>query len=184
MTRWSKVPVVAVAILLVMCFATPAKPASDAANEGTARYLLAAFRAFRTIYVSQVLERIQKVGIRPKEEWANDDHAVMLPFQFVKMAALEMKSHVKNVDIGLVSLTPLHTSNFPKTEVEVEALRKLLANPSQTVLTFRDGTQFKGISADFAIEQSCVDCHNNHPNAHKKDFKKGDIMGAIVVRLK
>lgn len=184
MTRWVKVSVVATIALLVIGLAAPAKPATDSGNENTVRYLLAAFRAFRTIYVSQVLERIQKVGIQPKEEWINDDHAVMLPFQFVKMAALEMKSHIKNVDIGLVSLTPLHTSNFPKTEVEVEALRKLLANPSQTVLTFRDGTQFKGIAADIAIEQSCVDCHNHHPNAHKKDFKKGDMMGAIVVRLK
>ncbi len=184
MTRWVKVSVVAMVALLLIGVAAPAKPSSDAAQENSVRYLLAAFRAFRTIYVSQVLERIQKVGIHPKEEWTADDHAVMLPFQFVKLAALEMKSHIKNVDIGLVSLTPLHTSNFPKTEGEVEALRTLTANPSQQVLTFRDGSQFKGIAADFAIEQSCVDCHNHHPNAHKKDFKKGDMMGAIVVRLK
>ena len=51
-------------------------------------------------------------------------------------------------------------------------------------MTFKEGGQLKGMSADFAIVQSCADCHNNHPNATKTDFKKGDFMGAIVVRIK
>lgn len=184
MRRWQKVPAILAVTVLLLGLAIPARPAPDTAHEDAVRYLLAAFRSFRTIYVSQVLERVQKVGIQPKEEWASDDHAVMLPFQFVKMAALEMKSHIKNLDIGLISLTPIYTANFPKTQAEVEALKKLVANPSQTVVTFRDGKEFKGLAGDFAIEQSCVDCHNHHPNAQRKDFKKGDLMGAIVVRLK
>ena len=52
------------------------------------------------------------------------------------------------------------------------------------MLTFVDGDQFKGLMADFAIEQACADCHNHHPNSPKKDFKKGDLMGAIIIRPK
>ena len=70
------------------------------------------------------------------------------------------------------------------TETEVEALKKLIADPRLKVLTFIDGKDFKGLAADFAIEQSCADCQNHHPNNTKKDFKKGDVMGAVVVRLK
>ena len=61
---------------------------------------------------------------------------------------------------------------------------QLLADPKLKVITFTDGKEFKGLVADFAIEQSCADCHNHHPNNVKKDFKKGDMMGAIIIRLK
>jgi hypothetical protein len=58
-----------------------------------------------------------------------------------------------------------------------------MANPDQKVVTFTDGKEFKGLAGDFAIAQSCVDCHNQHPSSPKKDFKQGDLMGAIVVRF-
>lgn len=168
------------ASLLVM----PLPGATEVSKDLLVRYLLATVQAFRTVYVEFVTERVERVDIHPKEDWMKDGHSIMLPFQFVKVAGQEMKTLVKGVDVGLVSLTPLYTSNFPKTETEVEALKKLLADPKLKVVTFNDGKDFKGLAADFAIEQSCVDCHNHHPNSVKKDFKKGDVMGAIVIRLK
>ncbi len=70
----------------------------------------------------------------------------------------------------------------PKTKAEVRAMLEL-ASGKKKVITFKDGNQFKGMSADFAIVQGCADCHNKHPNATRKDFKKGDFMGAIIVRM-
>jgi uncharacterized protein DUF3365 len=185
MTGYRKkgVSMVAGAVGLALLMA-PLPGVAELSKELVVRYLLATVHAFRTVYVEQVTERVSKAGILPKEDWMKDDHAVMLPFQFVKMAGQEMKSLVKDVDVGLVSLTPLYSSNFPKTEAEVSALKQLIADPKQKVVTFADGKDFKGLAADFAIEQSCVDCHNTHPNSVKKDFMKGDLMGAIVVRLK
>jgi hypothetical protein len=83
----------------------------------------------------------------------------------------------------LIGLTPIYNSNLPKTQAETDALKKMMANSEEKVLTFVDGNQFKGISADFAIAQSCINCHNSHPNSPRNDFKQGDLMGAIVVRL-
>ncbi|HXX74604.1 MAG TPA: DUF3365 domain-containing protein [Nitrospiraceae bacterium] len=168
------------AAVLVM----PLSGAAEVSNDLLVRYLLATVQAFRTVYVEFVTERVKQVNIQAKEDWVKDSHSIMLPFQFVKVAGQELKTLVKGVDVGLVSLTPLYTSNFPKTEAEAEALKKLLADPKLKVLTFNDGKEFKGLSADLAIEQSCVDCHNHHPNSVKQDFKKGDVMGAIVVRLR
>ncbi|HTK86464.1 MAG TPA: hypothetical protein VL329_01970, partial [Nitrospiraceae bacterium] len=50
--------------------------------------------------------------------------------------------------------------------------------------TFVDGDQFKAISSDLAIVQSCVDCHNHHPRATRQNFQRWDVMGGIVVRFK
>jgi hypothetical protein len=152
-------------------------------EELVVRYLLTTVQAFRKLYVTGVGDHVERAGIYQKEDWLKDDHAIMLPFQFVKLAAAEVNREFKNIEVGIISLTPIYSSNFPKTEAEVNALNTIMANQQQRVFTFKDGNQFKGLAADFAIHQTCVDCHNHHPNSTRRDFKKGDLMGAIVVRL-
>jgi hypothetical protein len=103
----------------------------------------------------------------------------MLPAQFVKAAGAELK----DFELGLIGLTPIYKANLPKTDAETEALKKLVSNPKEQTLTFMDGNQFKGLAGDYAISKTCVECHNAHPGSPKKDFKEGDLMGAIVVRF-
>jgi hypothetical protein len=153
--------------------------AAEVSQEAVATYLLATVKAFRTVYVKSVVEQAKKAGVAPKEEWTKDDHAIMLPAQFVKSAGAEIKDY----ELGLIGLTPIYKSNLPKTQAETDALKKMQADPNLKVLTFADGNQFKGLAADYAIVESCANCHNTHPSSPKKDFKKGDLMGAIVVRL-
>lgn len=153
--------------------------AADISQEAAAKYILATVKAFRTVYAKQIIEQAKKAGVKPSENWTKDDHAIMLPAQLVKAAGAE----IKDFELGLIGLTPIYKSNLPKTQAETDALKKMVADPNQKVLTFADGNQFKGLAADFAITQSCADCHNQHPDSPKKDFKQGDLMGAIVVRF-
>ncbi len=148
-------------------------------RDQAARYVLATSKAFRTAYTQAVVEQTKKAGVTAKEEWTKDDHAVMLPAQFIKAAGFE----IKDFELGLIGLTPLYKANLPKTQAEAEALKKFAANPELKVLTFADGNQFKGLAADFAITQACGDCHNAHPQSPRKDFRQGDLMGAIIVRI-
>jgi hypothetical protein len=145
----------------------------------TARYILATAKAFRTVYAKQIAAQAARSNVQPDEDWTNDDHAIMLPAQFLKAAGKELE----DFELSLIGLTPIYKENFPKTRAEEDALRKLMANPAAGVLTFEDGNQFKGLWADIAIADSCAACHNAHPTSPKKDFKKGDVMGAIVVRF-
>ncbi len=149
------------------------------AREQTVRYLLATAKGFRTVYTQGVVEQARRAGITSKEEWTKEDHAIMLPAQFIKAVGFEIKEY----ELGLIGLTPIYKTNLPKTTAEEEALRKFIADPSLQVLTFTDGSQVKGLATDYATIQSCADCHNAHPQSPKKDFRQGDLMGAIVVRL-
>lgn len=167
------------ALLLAVGVALPMALAAEFSRDAAARYILATVKAFRTVYVQQVIGQASKSGVKPNENWTKDDHAIMLPAQFVKAAGAELK----DFELGLIGLTPIYKSNLPKTKAEEDALKKMLADPKVTVLTFEDGNQFKGLAADFAIVDSCVACHNAHPSSPKRDFKKGDLMGAIVVRF-
>lgn len=144
-----------------------------------ARYVLETVRAFRSAYVLHVVEHTKEVGIAPKEDWVKNAHAIPLPAQFVKTAGSDLEAF----EVGIVGLTPIYKSNLPKTDAETEALKSLMADPSKKIITFADGKQFKAMAADFAVSQSCADCHNSHPESRWRNFKKGDVMGAIVVRL-
>ncbi len=165
--------------ILVMAIAIPLTHAAEFSRDAAARYILATAKAFRTVYAKQIIAQAAKSNVKPDENWTKDDHAIMLPAQFLKAAGSELK----DFELSLIGLTPIYKENLPKTKAEEEALKKLAANPATGVLTFEDGNQFKGVAADLAIADSCASCHNAHPMCPKKDFKKGDLMGAIVVRF-
>jgi len=148
--------------------------AAEPSFELTARYILEVVKAFRTV------EHAREGGVRPNEEWQKDSHFIPLPAQFVKAAA----DQLDNFEIGLIGLTPVNQANFPKTQAETDALLQLMKNRERSVTSFVDGDQFKAISADLALVQSCVDCHNQHPKATRRDFQRWDVMGGLVVRLK
>ena len=164
---------------LLSSFAWTAK-AADPTFDQTARYILEVVKAFRTAYVLEVVEHLRDSGVAPREDWQKDSHYIPLPAQFVKAAA----DQVTGFEMGLIGLTPLNPENRPKTLAESDALVQLEKNRDVGVLTFVDGDQFKAISADLAFVQSCVDCHNNHPSAPRRNFRRWDVMGGVVVRLK
>jgi hypothetical protein len=153
--------------------------AAENSLETTARYVLETVKAFRTVYAKAIVEQTKRAGIESREHWQDDPHAIMLNVQFIKAAGAE----ISDFELGLIASTPIYPSNLPKTPAEAEALKKMQADPDLKVLTFPDGEQFKGIAADYAIVQGCADCHNTHPKSPRRDFRQGDLMGAIVVRL-
>ncbi len=179
MGRLSQILLGALALSYVGSGCSAILPNGKDSREQTARYLLATAKGFRTVYTQGVVEEARRGGTISKEDWAKDDHAIMLPAQFIKAAGFEIKEY----ELGLIGLSPIYKTNLPKTTAEEEALRRFVADPSIPMLTFKDGLQVKGLMPDFATTQACADCHNAHPQSPKRDFRQGDLMGAIVVRL-
>ena len=177
MKRWTLILTVFIALMVGMAMSLPVGQA-ESGQETTAIYVLETVKAMRTVYAAAVIEKAKQDGVMPKEHWAKEDHAIMLPAQFVKAVGRE----VRNFEVGLLGIHPLYKSNKPQTGREKEML-DLLAKGNKKVVTFSDGKQFKGMSADFAILQGCVDCHNTHAKTTKKDWKIGDFMGAIIFRM-
>ena len=168
-----------VALIMGIVFWVPVGQAADAAKELAAKYILATSKAARTVYVKGVMADASKGGMKPNEDWVKDDHGMMLPAQFVK----ELGKEIKEFELSLIGTDPLYASNAAKSAKEKDMLAEL-AKGKEKVLVVDDGGTTVGMSADYAIVDSCADCHNKHPKTTKKDWKKGDFMGAIVVRLK
>ena len=179
MRRWTTFATMFVVSMIGLALVVPVGQAADAAKELAAKYILPTAKAARTVYVKGVVADASKGGMKLNEDWVKDDHAMMLPAQFVK----ELGKEIKEFDLSLVGTDPLYASNAAKSDAEKGMLAEL-AKGKEKVLVAADGATTVGMSADYAIVDSCADCHNNHPKTTKKDCKKGDFMGAIVVRLK
>jgi tRNA A-37 threonylcarbamoyl transferase component Bud32 len=66
---------------------------------------------------------------------------------------------------------------------ERDALDRLRDDPKEPVYSFEDyqGKPVLRYATARAMKQSCVDCHNNHPESPKKDWKVGDVRGALEI---
>jgi hypothetical protein len=42
---------------------------------------------------------------------------------------------------------------------------------------------FTAVYPDPAVAPVCVSCHNEHKDTPKTDFKLGDVMGGVVIRI-
>ena len=65
-------------------------------------------------------------------------------------------------------------------------MTEILVNSAQpyTAVTTEEGAPvFQARYADKAVSQSCVGCHNAHPDSPKKDFKPQDVMGGILLTI-
>ena len=161
-------------LLLIM----PAGYAGDISKGKALEMVLSAVKAARTVYVKGVLADAKKGGLKGNEDWVKDEHGIMLPAQFVK----EIGKEIRSFELGLIGTDPLYASNAAKSDAEKNLLKELAGG--KKMASIEDGGKTIAMSADFAIVQGCADCHNEHPKTTKKDWKKGDFMGAIVARMK
>ncbi len=108
-------------------------------------------------------------------------HARML-----RQAAASIQQKGAEFSYTLRSLWPIDPSNGPQTQVEEAGLQALVQHPEQPFYSEEElggRSYFTAIYADRATLRACVDCHNRHPRSPRADFKDGEVMGAIVVRV-
>jgi hypothetical protein len=108
-------------------------------------------------------------------------HAVVL-----RQANLSIQQHGAEFSYTLRSLHPVNSSAGPQTEVEQRGLEFVANRPKEPFMTeetLGGRSYFTAVYADRATLPSCVECHNNHPKSPKNDYRHGDVMGAIVVRI-
>jgi hypothetical protein len=86
----------------------------------------------------------------------------------------------------LRSLWPINPNSAPETATEKEGLKFVLEHPDSNFYSEESlggRLYFTAVYPDRATMASCVDCHNQHKDSPKKDFKQGDIIGGMVVRV-
>lgn len=136
---------------------------------------------------ARLVERLAIKGrrIEVSQDWQAKE-CLPTHAQFLRTAATQVQQRGAEFSYTLRSLWPINASHGPQTEVEQAGLEALARNPRENVYTeelLGGRSYFTAMYGDLASLPSCVDCHNGHPSSPRRDFKPGDVMGALVIRV-
>jgi len=141
----------------------------------------------RAVYTKRVVNRLQnEEGVIKASEHFEDDKALPLPAQMFRFGAEAVAEKTDKFSYQLLSLWPINKQNAPKTEVEKEGLQYIVDHPGENFYGEEDlggKKYFTAVYADPAVAPACVSCHNDHKDTPKTDFKLGDTMGGVVIRV-
>jgi hypothetical protein len=146
----------------------------------------------RTVYTKKIVNRlVKKDKVIKATEHFEDDQALALPAQMFRFGAeLVAERSADNPDVNftysLQSLWPVNKQNAPKTEAEKAGLKYVADNIGKnyyTTETLGGQKYFTAVYPDIGVAPVCVACHNAHPDTPKDDFKLGDVMGGVVIRI-
>ena len=163
-----------------------ANPLKCIPAETVADYVHSVIQADRTFYTTDIVERMQMRGIVVASENWRETSRLPLPAQFLMEAGLLVAEHPNGIRFRLISNWAINKKNRPTTEFERTGLTEILVNPDRpyTGVTTEGGTSiFQALYPDKAVSQTCVGCHNAHPNSPKRDFKPRDVMGGILLTI-
>jgi hypothetical protein len=151
--------------------------------------LFAVMNASRSNYTKLIIGRLGPSGadaILPKEEWKDLDNGAPLPAQMFRTNAETVREVTDDFTYSLQSLWPINKQNKPKSPMEEEGLQFVADNPGENFYgteKLGDTEYFTAVYADVAVAAPCVDCHNDHKDTPRTDFKLGDVMGGVVIRV-
>ena len=154
--------------------------------EIVADYVHAVIEADRTLYTTDVVERMQDKGIVVASENWEQRNTLPLPAQFVAKAARLVAEKRPGLGYRLLSFWPIRERNRPAKGFEQTGLEAVLMKPDRpfTEIVERGGKlYFLAMYADRAISQACIGCHNVHPTSPKRDFKINDVMGGMFITI-
>ncbi|WNM56534.1 Tll0287-like domain-containing protein [Candidatus Nitrospira allomarina] len=152
--------------------------------EVVAGYIHTVIAADRALYTTHVVDRMQENRIVIAAEAWKQRKALPLPAQMLLMGGRVAEMGGTGLRYRLASLWPIYEENGPSTNFEESGLKFVAENPDEVysgIIKRGDQRFFKAIYADRAVSKACVDCHNGHLLSSKRDFKMGDVMGAIII---
>jgi len=150
--------------------------------------LFEVMNADRANYTKLIIKRLggKDKFIKPDEHWEDLSNGAPLPAQMFRFGAEAVAEKTDAFSYSLQSLWPINKQNSPKTEAEKTGLQYIIDNPGQNYYGVEElGGQkyFTGVYPDVAVATPCVECHNEHKDTPKNDFKIGDTMGGVVIRI-
>jgi len=143
--------------------------------------------ADRTVYTRLIVNRLAKEEkvITASEHW-KDEKALVLPAQMFRYGAERVAEGGANFSYSLLSLWPVNKQNKPKTDVEIKGLNYIAENPGKNFYSEEElggAKYFTAVYPDVAVAPACISCHNSHKDTPRTDFKIGDVMGGVVIRI-
>lgn len=142
----------------------------------------------RTVYTKMVIQRlVNNEKVLKASEFFEDDVAAPLPAQMFRFGAEAVADKTDLFSYSLQSLWPINKPNAAnQTEIEKEGLLYVVENLGENFYAEEElgGEMYlTAVYPDVAVAEACATCHNDHEDSPKTDFKVGDVMGGVVIRI-
>jgi len=149
--------------------------------------LISVMVADRTVYTKKVVQRLAaKDKVIKASEHFDDDKALPLPAQMFRFGAEHVADKTDKFSYSLLSLWPINKQNAPRTEIEKAGIKYVAENKRKNYYgeeTLCGQKYYTAVYADVAVAKVCASCHNDHKDTPRSDFKVGDVMGGVVIRI-
>jgi hypothetical protein len=146
--------------------------------------VVAADREVYSLHVVQRLSTDENI-LKTTGRW-RQEKALPLPAQMLRMGSEAVQQKGAEFHYILRSLWPIDSRDAPQTATERTGLQFVAEHPDTNYYadeSLGGRRYFTAIYADSALSSACVDCHNQHPDSPRRDFKVGEVMGGIIVRV-
>lgn len=183
-------PALALVMIAALIASEPADKAHKLRSVSLRKFadsLHAVIAADRQTYSELIVQRLASDAQRlPASENWRVEQCLPIHAQMLRHSARNIQQRGAEFSYTLRSLWPINKSHGPQTLTEQQGLEEVGRNPDAPFYAEEElggRSYFTAVYADLATLPSCVDCHNRHPASPRKDFRTGDVMGAIVVRV-
>lgn len=175
------------AAIYLFVSAPPPLPDADSSQQGATIHVRELLdmcaeenAAARKLYTQDIVARGAAVGLDYRENWKEPGvDAGPLPALFLRETARAVERGPLRLGLFLGSEYPISAVNrFSGTQAKV--FRELLTTRHPQYFFAQDTKRHVAMYPDVALAAACVDCHNEHADTPKRDWKVGDVMGATT----
>lgn len=153
-----------------------------------ARFFTDVIAEFRTLYTSEVVERVLKQGIKATHDYHFHEKEIPLPATLSILLGEKIgERQAGSPKVRLYSPYPFpwRKSSGIKDEFEKEAWQAFLESPNRSFFRIvkKDGRNLMRFAVADRMRPSCIKCHNSHKDSPKTDWKIGDVRGILEVDI-
>ncbi|MCP4598027.1 ATP-binding protein [Neptuniibacter sp.] len=157
-----------------------------AALERAAASYSHAIGAFRSFYSAEVLSKLHGSGVTASHDYKGKPATIPIPATMTIDLARKINSRDGHINVSVISEHPYPWR--PKRDLshfERQAFTWFNSSAEHTYSETLDidGEEFLGFASPMRMSESCVACHNSHPQSPKRDWKMGDVRGLQVVYM-
>ena len=139
----------------------------------------------RQVYTSEVVDRLKPFDIHATHDYASQERSVPLPATLTMEIGDRLNKNRDGAHIRLFSEYPFpHRRERMLDDFEKNAITHMRAYNDEIfwrIEKFEGRPSIRLALADRLKKQSCVDCHNSHPDSPKRDWQLNDVRGVLEV---
>ncbi len=141
----------------------------------------------QALYSDEAVTRARPIpGITITHNYTEVEGGIPLPATYlIQLADRISENNQEGVVTRLYSDYPFpwRSDGGPRDDFEARALTQVRSHPQDPYYSFEtfQGRQSLRFAAPSIMKDSCVQCHNNHPDSPKTNWQVGDVRGVLEV---